>query len=159
MKFTERYPLAPFQVDDTAQLATVISDYPLATVISQREKIPLVTQVPLLFDAETKTLRGHMDRNNPHCDALAGGGAIYCVFNGPNHYISPAIYPDTQYPGWNYVAVHVEGMVETKTDPAWLTNLLLQTATENEPANSGYELRPDQARFDELLQYTAHCTQ
>ena len=32
----------------------------------------------------------------------------------PNHYITPSIYPDEQYPGWNYVAVHLTGMMELR---------------------------------------------
>ena len=99
MKFTDRYPLKPFQVRDAGRLERVMAAYPLATVITQGEPFPLVSQIPLLYDPAKNALHGHLDRNNPHSAEIERGGRIYCVFNGPNHYISPSIYPDSQYPG------------------------------------------------------------
>jgi transcriptional regulator len=129
----------------------VIAACPLATVVSQGEAFPTISQVPLIFSEEDSSLRGHFDRNNPHCAHILDGGNIYCLFNGPNHYITPSIYPDTQYPGWNYVSVHVKGMVSPVEDEAWLRALLLRTAELNEPADSGYRLEPTQENFGELI--------
>ena len=145
------YPLKPFRETDQAKLRKVIADYPLATVISPGEPWPAVTQLPLLFDQSGKRLRGHLDRNNPHCERLLEGGSVYCVFSGPNHYMTPSIYPETHYPGWNYVAVHVKGRVTPIEDPGWLEALLLDTAKHNEPAGSGYTLTPAQRNFSMLL--------
>ena len=153
MKFTDRYPLKPFQVRDAGRLGRVMAAYPLATVITQGEPFPLVSQIPLLYDPAKNVLHGHLDRNNPHSAEIERGGRIYCVFNGPNHYISPSIYPDTQYPGWNYIAVHVEGSVHPIADAEWLEALLLNTADAHEPADSGYQLRPTQKNFHSLLRY------
>ena len=153
MRFTDAYPLKPFQVSDSEKLSRVISSYSLATVISQRGDFPAVSQVPLVHDSAANVLQGHMDRNNPHCAELRKGGEIYCVFNGPSHYISPAIYPDTQYPGWNYIGVHVEGTVRAIDDREWLTDLLLLTAEAHEPPDSGYRLSPAQENFHTLIDY------
>ena len=153
MKFTDDYPLKPFQADDPGRLHKVISEYPLATVISQGPEFPAVSQLPLVLDSDRNVLQGHLDRNNPHANVLMHGGNVYALFNGPNHYMSPAIYPDSQYPGWNYVSVHVEGVVETIKDSGWLTELLLRTAEQNEPADSGYRLKPTQRGFDSLVRY------
>ena len=153
MKFSPTYPLKPFQAIDPDKLQRVIAKYPLATVISQCDEFPAVSQVPLIYDPVADVLQGHMDRNNPHCEALQRGGNVYSVFSGPNHYISPSIYPDSQYPGWNYIAVHVEGTVRTIEDYEWLKELLLQTAEAHEPPDSGYRLSPEQDRFDTLIKY------
>ena len=153
MKFSDVYPLRPFQVSDPEKLKRVIATYPLATVISQCAEFPAVSQVPLIYDSVANVLRGHMDKNNPHCAELRNGGSIYCVFNGPNHYISPSIYPDTQYPGWNYIAVHVEGSVRAIDYREWLQGLLIRTANTFEPPGSGYRLTPAQENFDVLIQY------
>ena len=131
----------------------MIAEYPLATVVSQGDSYPTITQVPLILSENGAALRGHFDRNNPHCEEILSGGNVYCLFNGPNHYITPSIYPDTQYPGWNYVAVHVKGVVRPIEDKTWLKELLLALAARNEPENSGYELSPTQANFAELLNY------
>lgn len=153
MTFSETYPLKPFQVHDRDKLLRLVAEYPLATVISQNPDFPTVSQLPLMHDPATNLLRGHVDRNNPHCELLGQGGNVYCLFQGPNHYISPAIYPDTQFPGWNYIAVHVEGTVRPVEDRDWLVETLLMTAAHCEPADSGYELSRDQANFDKLLDY------
>lgn len=147
MKFSNRYPLKPFQETDFAKLKRVILDYPLAALISQNEGFPAVSQVPLILNEAEDKLLGHFDKNNPHCQHILAGGPIYCLFNGPNHYITPSIYPNEQYPGWNYVAVHVQGMVKPIEDEQKLADILLKTAVLNEPPNSGYTLSPDQTNF------------
>lgn len=151
MRFSNRYPLKPFQQTDFAKIKQVISRYPLATLISQGEAYPTVSQVPLILDEEEANLLGHFDRNNPHCETILQGGNIYCVFNGPNAYITPTIYPDAQYPGWNYVAVHVQGRVKAIMDEQRLAAILLKTARLNEPEQSGYDLLPSQANFSVYL--------
>lgn len=153
MKFTDRYPLKVFQEHRDDKLWRVMRAYPLATVISQRQSYPAVSQLPLICDTERRVLSGHLDRNNPHCEALAEGGEVYCVFNGPNHYMSPEIYPDSQFPGWNYIAVHVEGTVRPVEDRDWLEETLIRTAEENEAPGSAYRLLPSQDNFDVLIDY------
>ncbi len=151
MKFTNRYPLPPFQQRDVEKLHRVIRAYPLATVISQADGFPVVSQVPLMLNAAGDKLLGHFDRNNPHCGYLESGRNIYCTFNGPNHYMTPSIYPTTQYPGWNYVSVHVQGTVQPVDDVAWLEDLMMTMADTLEPAESGYSLSPSQAHFPEFI--------
>ncbi len=151
MKFTNRYPLPHFQALDADKLRRVIQAYPLATVISQAEDYPVVSQVPLMLNESGDRLIGHFDRNNPHCDELRDGGQIYCVFNGPNHYMTPSIYPNTQYPGWNYVAVHVAGVVRPVDDAAWMERLVMTMAETLEPEDSGYTLTPEQAHFPQFI--------
>ncbi len=151
MKFTHRYPLPPFQELDVEKLQRVIHAYPLATVISQASDFPLVSQVPLMLDTTGARLLGHFDRNNPHCAHLEPGGRIYCVFSGPNHYMTPSIYPDSQYPGWNYVSVHVTGTVRPIDDVEWLEGLVMQMAEKLEPPDSGYSLSSSQANFSNFI--------
>ena len=151
MKFSKRYPLKPFQQQDMVKIRRVISDYPLATLISHNEDFPTVSQVPLLFDDTGGKLLGHFDKNNPHCAEVLEGGNMYVLFNGPNHYITPSIYPDTQYPGWNYVAVHVKGEVQPISDADQIADILFKTATLNEPADSLYQLNSKLENFDRLI--------
>jgi len=151
MIHTDEYPLEPFRQADRDKLCRVIRAWPLAAVISQGEPLPLVTQVPLELDVSGTRLQGHFDRRNPHCERILAGGDIYCLFSGPNHYMSPSIYPEVHYPGWNYVAVHVHGRVRPVSDAEWLQELLLRIAERHEPADSGYRLTPSQRNFDILL--------
>lgn len=148
MKFSNKYPLKPFQNTGFQKAKKVIDKYPLATLVSQNTEFPTVSQVPLIWNENGEKLLGHFDKNNPHCEHILNGGNIYCIFNGPNHYITPTIYPDEQFPGWNYITVHIKGKVKSITDTDTLTDILLRTTEHNEPKNSGYKLSPHQTNFD-----------
>ena len=148
MQFSSLYPLKPFQETRFEKLKLVIEHYPLATVISQTQLFPMVSQIPLILDKQHRRLLGHLDMNNPHCESIKNGGEIYCLFSGPNHYISPSIYADEQFPGWNYVSVHVTGTVKPLDNPEALVDILLKTAQHNEPPNSNYVLNTSQKNFN-----------
>jgi transcriptional regulator len=48
------------------------------------------------------------------------------MFHGPHAYISPRLYESREsVPTWNYAAVHVYGRATVLTDPAQLSQLLL----------------------------------
>ena len=151
MQFTSKYPLKPYQVTNFEKIKLIIATYPLATLISQSDPYPTVTQVPLILNDDGSALLGHVDRNNPHCERIQAGGAIYCTFHGPNHYMSPTIYPDEQYPGWNYVSVHVQGEIAAITDEPTLADVLTKTALHNEPQESSYQLLPSQTNYQRLI--------
>lgn len=63
------------------------------------------------------SLLGHMDRTNPHWEALVDGGSALLVFTGANGYISPTVYrTEPAAPTWDFIAVHVRGTVRKITD-------------------------------------------
>ena len=73
--------------------------------------------IPFLIDATASaqgTLRAHLARANPQMDELAAVSECLVVFQGPQHYISPSLYPTKQethkvVPTWNYITVHAWG--------------------------------------------------
>ncbi|MDC0667964.1 FMN-binding negative transcriptional regulator [Nannocystis radixulma] len=132
---TSSYPLAPFRSVDRAKLHAVIRAYPLATLISAGAEWPTVTQVPLVLDdarGASGVLLGHFDGNNPHGEVLRADPRVYALFHGPNHYISPSIYPTEQYPGWNYVTVHVQALARPLTDRERVRDILFRLAEPND---------------------------
>lgn len=148
------YPLEPFQSADLDKIHAVMQAYPLATLISRTEAWPVITQVPLVLDrerGERGVLIGHFDANNPHGPLLAQNPDVYCLFHGPDHYMSPMIYPTEQYPGWNYFTVHVKARARPLTDRERVRALLFRLAELHEPPDSGYTLRPTQANFERFL--------
>lgn len=84
--------------------------------------------VPFLIDAdgsEHGTLRAHLARANPQCQELAAVTECLVVFQGPQHYISPSLYPTKRetgkvVPTWNYITVHAWGRPKVIDDPVWL---------------------------------------
>lgn len=79
---------------------------------------PLVAHVPFLLDQAGGFADLHLSRGNPICRAALPGPAVIAV-SGPDAYVSPDWYgpheqvPD-QVPTWNYVTVHLRGVLETQ---------------------------------------------
>lgn len=139
------YPLKAFREDNPQKLFAVIEAYPLATLISPGQEWPVITQIPLYL--EDQRLWGHFDANNPHVSTLESNPLVTCLFHGPNHYITPSIYPDTHYPGWNYVTVKVQAKAQPVEELTRVQEILFETALRNEPRDSGYKLTADQKNF------------
>jgi transcriptional regulator len=135
-------------------MQAVIRAHPLATMISEGDgPWPVITQVPLVLHADrgqVGTLVGHFDGNNPHAEVLRRRPHVTCLFHGPNHYITPSIYPTEHYPGWNYYTVHVHAVARPLEREA-VRALLFELAAQHEPPGSGYELRSSQRNFDRFL--------
>lgn len=96
---------------------------------------PVATHMPLLWDAGTRTARGHIARANPQWKLGAGRGLI--VLAGPEAYVSPSFYPSKvehgkTVPTWNYEAVHLSGAVEWFDDAARLETVVRQLSEAHE---------------------------
>jgi transcriptional regulator len=75
---------------------------------------PLAAHVPFLIAADGQSVDLHLARSNPIARAELPARALIAV-SGPDAYISPDWYgvPD-QVPTWNYVAVHLRGVLEER---------------------------------------------
>ena len=77
---------------------------------------PLAAHVPFLLSDDASFAELHLARSNPIARAGLPGSALLAV-SGPDTYVSPDWYgpqaqvPD-QVPTWNYVAVHLRGVLE-----------------------------------------------
>jgi predicted FMN-binding regulatory protein PaiB len=148
------YPLKPFQSTDLEKMHAVMEAHPLATLISQDTEWPVITQVPLILErgrGERGFLRGHFDGNNPHGPLLAQSPHVVVLFQGPNHYMSPSIYPTPHYPGWNYYTVHVRARAHVVKDRERVRASLFRLAELHEPLSSGYQLSSAQKNFEVYL--------
>lgn len=139
------YPLKPFRCNDSRKLNLIVDAFPLATVVSQTEEWPMLTHIPLI--REDDCLVGHFDANNPHVSLLNESPSALCLFQGPNHYITPSIYPDEQYPGWNYISVRVKTQARQMDKLEDAQNSLFKLAELHEPQDSGYRLMSEQKNF------------
>ncbi|WP_300033362.1 FMN-binding negative transcriptional regulator [uncultured Roseobacter sp.] len=75
---------------------------------------PWMSHIPFLLEDDGTWLWLHLLRSNPIARALKDGPVPARVaVSGPDSYVSPDWYevPD-QVPTWNYVAVHLTGMLE-----------------------------------------------
>ena len=93
---------------------------------------------PILLDrasGSNGTIIGHCAKGNPL--ATHSGRNAIAIFAGPEAYVSPSWYPTKAetgkvVPTWNYVAVHVHGILEIFEDSQRLVPLLDQLTDRHE---------------------------
>ncbi|WP_224816752.1 FMN-binding negative transcriptional regulator [Hasllibacter sp. MH4015] len=73
---------------------------------------PLISHVPFFLDEAGQVAELHLVRSNPIARHVTQATPAVIVVNGPDGYVSPDWYdmPD-QVPTWNYVAVHLRGVL------------------------------------------------
>jgi len=112
----DAYPLRPFRINDPGLLQKVIRQWPLATLISGNIGSACISLIPLLVKNDPSGdmhLCGHLDINNEHANAIQAGAPISFQFTGPDVYASPDLYTSRQLPGWLYVSVKGDGIIES----------------------------------------------
>jgi transcriptional regulator len=117
-----------FAQTDRATLEQFIEEYGFALLCSVGEDgTPFASHLPLLLERQPGALGvlvGHMARSNPQWQH-ADGKPVLAVFSGPHAYISPAWYEsENVVPTWNYVAVHVTGVLHAVHDPGALRKIV-----------------------------------
>lgn len=137
------YQPSHFVQHDGAAMAELMSRYPLANLVHLGAAGELAADpVPLLWlpqaDGLSGLLQGHVARANPLWQQAADG-AVLAIFQGPQHYISPAWYASKAahgkvVPTWNYTLVQAHGTLRAVQDPVWLLDLLERlTHTHEDP--------------------------
>ena len=109
------------------------------------------THLPMFWNAETRTLEGHVARANPH-HALPRAGQALVILPGAEAYVSPSLYPSKAehgrvVPTWNYIAAHVSGAVEWFDDAARLENVV-RSLTDRHEAGRAHAWAVDDAPRD-----------
>ena len=145
------YPPKHHQDTDINHLIEVIKTYPLATVISVKDHEPVITHLPLIY--ENGKLIGHLDRNNPHTELLKNEHPVTLIFSGPQCYISPSIYTTTQLPTWNYIKVHVTGVVHEIENPETIKQSMITMTEFLEAPDHKYKLTLDNSKMDQFINY------
>ncbi|MEO0679066.1 MAG: FMN-binding negative transcriptional regulator [Pseudomonadota bacterium] len=95
---------------------------------------PLAAHVPFVLSADGSRLITHLVRSNPVARALRDGAlpALVAV-SGPDGYVSPDWYGAAdQVPTWNYVAVHLRGLLRLEPEET-LRDVLTEISEAFEP--------------------------
>jgi transcriptional regulator len=113
-----------YRASSPDQVGAVVRRYPMALLVTNGAGLPFATNLPVVPAADPcpedlvgHTLLGHMNRMNPHWQSLAEGTAGKLIFSGPGTYISPVLYADgpgeagPAAPTWDFVTVHVQGII------------------------------------------------
>lgn len=126
-----------FQQDDPVALHELMVKYPLASLIAYSATGIEVNHIPFFLNKSKGklSLQGHIAKANPLWKLIKDKSQVLLVFHGPNCYISPNYYPTKKeqgkvVPTWNYVAVHVKGLLSYRFDTEFkldmLNNLTIQ---------------------------------
>lgn len=99
-----------FIAPDASIAPELMRAHPLAQLISVDDAgLPFVTPLPLhvVEEGGSLSLLGHVARPNPHARLLRERSTAVVVFQGPQAYMTPRVYPDlVRVPTWSYLAVH-----------------------------------------------------
>lgn len=133
-----------FEETSTVVLFDLIKAHPLGTVVTHSGQSLNANHIPLLLAENSvgePVLRGHVARANPLLEDLAGNPETLVVFQGAEHYITPSWYvtkkeTEKVVPTWNYVVVHVRGMMHVIDDAQWLHQQLVDLTAQQESSRA-----------------------
>jgi transcriptional regulator len=141
------YTPAHFAETRLPVLQSLMQAYPLATLVALTAEGLVANHIPLMFmaapagalgePAPVGFLRGHVARANPLWRNFDPATEVLAIFQGPQAYISPSLYPSKRddgrvVPTWNYVVVHAHGKLQIHDDPVWTRALVEQLTVEHE---------------------------
>ena len=108
------HPNPIFRKESEARNIQFARERAFGTLVVNANEGPLLSHIPFLLMEDNKTLELHLVRSNPILQLLKQEPqkAVISVLGGDS-YISPDWYfVDDQVPTWNYIAVHLRGMIE-----------------------------------------------
>jgi len=145
---------------DDSWLRRIVEGYPLATLVTNGQRAPFATHLPVIFDPGSNDadsplkgsfLLGHLNRANPHWSALDESVEAKLIFTGPHGYVTPTLYSASPAaPTWNFISVHLEGRLRLITElDETLTVVQKTVAKFEEIFGAGWKM-------DESLDYFRH---
>ncbi|KYG28232.1 FMN-binding negative transcriptional regulator [Alkalihalobacillus trypoxylicola] len=138
-----------FKIDDEEVIFDFIEKYSFATLFSQHEGEPYASHLPLQLKKSENALYGHFARPNAQWKD-ADNQQILVIFQGPHCYISPSWYETKKaVPTWNYVTIHVYGVLEIVEDKRILLHSLNDLVNKYESSDSPYDLSEVEESFIE----------
>ena len=122
-------------------LHELVRTHPLGLLITlgpagmQANPIPFMLEAPA--DGGPTMLRAHVARANPVWREARTDVESLVVFQGPQAYISPSMYPTKAatgkvVPTWNYVMVQARGTLAVHEEAPWLHALVTRLTTRHE---------------------------
>ncbi|HUC15788.1 MAG TPA: FMN-binding negative transcriptional regulator [Acidimicrobiales bacterium] len=132
------YVPAHFAVDD-GQLGQLMSDFPVADLVTVTPQGVLATFLPVLYEpttGERGSIIGHVARSNDQWRGPVLAEALV-ILHGLNAYVSPSWYPSKAehgrvVPTWDYLVAHVYGRLVVHDDAEWVEALVRRLTIKHE---------------------------
>lgn len=150
-----QYPPVHHQEGNYKNIVQLMEMYPLATINSCLNNEIESTHTPLVYQANEQlgVLIGHLDKYNPQVNHFKENIEVQIIFNGPQVYISPAVYSTTQLPTWNYFKAHLKGKLTIENEREKVKQSLINMTAFLEGNQPNYTLEPDNPRMESALDY------
>jgi len=124
----------------TPVIHRLMEDHPFASLITQGSSGLSASHIPMVLEPNGTPLgrlKCHLSRANPQWREFSPDIDALAIFCGPQHYITPAWYPEKQetgkvVPTWNYAVVHAYGRLRIIEDSQWLMTHLNSLTTIHE---------------------------
>jgi transcriptional regulator len=120
-------------------LHELVRAHPLGLLITLGPAGLQANPVPFMLDTGdgSPVLRAHVARANPVWREARSDVESLVVFQGPQAYISPSLYPTKAatgkvVPTWNYVMVQARGTLRVVDDAPWLHALVTRLTDKHE---------------------------
>lgn len=114
------------QEKDWDTVAAFIRQNGFALLVSIAGGLPTGTHLPVELEEKAPgefVLRGHIANANPQSTTFASGQTFMIVFMDPHSYISSSWYAKEKIPTWNYIAVHIYGVLRIQTEAELVQSL------------------------------------
>ncbi|MBC7636088.1 MAG: FMN-binding negative transcriptional regulator [Acetobacteraceae bacterium] len=115
-----------FTETDLDRIAATIAENSFGVLVTRTETGMDASHIPFLVAraGDGLVLSAHLGRPNAQCATFDGGAAV-AIFGGPHAYIAPGWYAaQPAVPTWDYIAVHVHGVLEPVDDAAGTLDIL-----------------------------------
>lgn len=132
-----------FAAPDESAMYALMQAHPLAALVTHAASGLAANHIPLNLSggpAPHGVLQGHLARANTLlADIAAGGIQALAIFSGPQTYVTPSWYATKPLTGkvvptWNYVVVHVHGVLRVVEDASWLQAQITALTAQSEAA-------------------------
>ncbi len=136
------YSPAHFREQRLEVMRELMSRHPLAALVTVGPDGIEANHIPLIYDpapAPFGSLAGHVAKANSQWRASRADLGALAIFQGPQAYISPSLYPSKAehgkvVPTWNYAVVHAHASLTIHEDPEWLRGLVTRLTETHEAA-------------------------
>ncbi|MEZ4790959.1 MAG: FMN-binding negative transcriptional regulator [Flavobacteriales bacterium] len=116
------YDLPHHKALDEQDTKDLIARYPFAFFTGcDAQNRPVATQIPVFIEEHEgrRILRGHIMKHTDHHKAFLHNPNVLVVFTGHHSYVSGTWYSNPHTPStWNYMSVHIRGVVRFLDDAA-----------------------------------------
>ena len=115
-----------YKNNNPEEIKTFLVQNSFGILVNQTDGKLWATHIPLEFEVKEngkQVLYGHLAKTNPQWKSFTSNNEILAIFSGPQSYISPSWYDHENVPTWNYIAVHIYGIIKIVQGEA-LVNIL-----------------------------------